>query len=112
LKKYGKIVREKEREKNTGKMYVEKSTGKSRKKKKKDEKKEVRKKSTAKKVRQNTGESKGKSHVTSDDVASGQTCAMVRSCGSSTWILHKFGLSCTHILLVGLQVCLTELIFD
>ena len=92
--KYGKTVLKKkvrgkkDREKSTGKKYREKKYGKIR------------------------GEGKGKSHVTSGDVASGQTCAMVRSSGSSTWILHKCGLSCTHILLVGLQVCLTELIFD
>jgi hypothetical protein len=107
LKKYGKIVREKERKKVREKCTWKKVREKVR-KKKEDEKKEVREKKYGK-IR---GKSKGKSHVTSGDVTSGQTCAMVRSSESSTWILHKCGLSCTHILLVGLQVCLTELIFD
>ena len=69
--KYGKITGEKSTKKKYGnkkskaKKYGEKSTGKY------------------------GGKSKGKSHVTSGDVTSGQACAMVRSSGSSTWILHK-----------------------
>ena len=46
------------------------------------------------------GKSKGKSHVTSGVIISGQACAMIRYSGSSTWILHKYGLNCAHILLV------------
>jgi hypothetical protein len=86
LKKYGKIVREKERRKSTGKI-------------KKNKTKKVRGKNTGKRVREKVrknksmrnkkygkirGKSEGKSQVTSGDVTSGQACAMVRSSGSST----------------------------
>ena len=81
---YGKIVPETERKKKyvknkkKGKKYGIKSTGKSR--KKKYEKEKVREKNYGK-IR---AKSKGKSHVTSGDVTSGQACAMVRSSGFST----------------------------
>jgi hypothetical protein len=51
---------------------------------KKKVREESREKNTGKNVRENTEKSKGKSHVTSGDVTSGQACAMVRSSRSST----------------------------
>ena len=66
MKKYGKIVREKERKKVREKCTWKKVREKVR-KKKEDEKKEVREKKYGK-IR---GKSKGKSHVTSGDVTSG-----------------------------------------
>ena len=69
LKKYGekstgKKLREKVRKKSTGKKYGKKVRGK--------------------KYGKIWEKSKGKSHVTSDDITSGQACAMVISSGSST----------------------------
>jgi hypothetical protein len=70
LKKYGKIVRKKERKKSTGKKKKE------REKVPKKKEKSMRKKKSGKKVREKKngkrkGKSKGKSHVTSGDVTSG-----------------------------------------
>jgi hypothetical protein len=66
LKKYGKIVRKKERKKSTGKKK------KVREKVPKKKEKSMRKKKSGKKVREKKyGKSKGKSHVTSGDVTSG-----------------------------------------
>ena len=76
-KKYVKKIREKNKgEKSTGKKYVKKKYvkkyWKKSTRKKSTEKNSTRKKSTGKKYEKN---GKGKSHVTSCDVTSGQACA-------------------------------------